>query len=92
MILNPFSYLSRSSARIIFSCLPQQEAGLVLTDTKLMTGLPEYRNGGLLLDLGLLEAKHPGVTEQPHRPEEEVCKTRVPLITYATLTPLNCAR
>lgn len=37
-----------------------------------MTGLPEYRNGGLLLDLGLLEAKYPGVTEEPHRPEEEV--------------------
>lgn len=36
-----------------------------------MTGLPEYRNGGLLLDLGLLEAKHSGVTGEPHRPEEE---------------------
>lgn len=37
-----------------------------------MTGLPEYRNGGLLLDMGLLEAKHPGVTGQAHGPEEEV--------------------
>lgn len=37
-----------------------------------MTGLPEYRNGGLLLDLGLLEAKHPGVTGEPHGPAEEV--------------------
>lgn len=37
-----------------------------------MTGLPEYRNGGLLLDLGLLEAKHAGVTGEAHRPEEEV--------------------
>ena len=50
----------------------QQAAGLVLTDTELMTGLPEYRNGGLLLDLGLLEAKYPGVAGEPHRPEEEV--------------------
>lgn len=51
---------------------PQQAAGLVLTDTELMTGLPEYRNGGLLLDMGLLQAKHGEVTEKPHAPEEEV--------------------
>lgn len=56
---------------VIFSP-PQQAAGLVLTETELMTGLPEYRNGGLLLDMGLLEAKHPGVTGQAHGPEEEV--------------------
>lgn len=37
-----------------------------------MTGLPEYRNGGLLLDMGLLQAKHAEVTEKPHAPEEEV--------------------
>lgn len=37
-----------------------------------MTGLPEYRNGGLLIDLGLLEAKYPGVTEESHGPGEEV--------------------
>lgn len=50
----------------------QQAAGLVLTDTELMTGLPEYRNGGLLLDMGLLQAKHAEVTGKPHGPEEEV--------------------
>lgn len=49
-----------------------QEAGLVLTDTGLMTGLPEYRNGGLLLDLGLLEAKYSDVTGRAHKPDEEV--------------------
>lgn len=37
-----------------------------------MTGLPEYRNGGLLFDLGLLEAKHNKVTGAAHRPEDEV--------------------
>lgn len=50
----------------------QQAAGLVLADTELMTGLPEYRNGGLLVDMGLLQPKHKEVTEQPHGPEEEV--------------------
>lgn len=37
-----------------------------------MTGLPEYRNGGLLLDLGLLEAKHDKVMGEAHQPEDEV--------------------
>lgn len=50
----------------------QEAAGLVLTETDLMTGLPEYRNGGLLLDMGLLQAKHEGVTGKAHAPEEEV--------------------
>ena len=56
----------------LFVALLQQAAGLVLTDTELMTGLPEYRNGGLLLDMGLLQAKHAEVTGKPHAPEEEV--------------------
>lgn len=37
-----------------------------------MTGLPEYRNGGLLLDLGLLEAKYSDVTGRAHKSDEEV--------------------
>lgn len=44
----------------------------MLTDKGLMTGLPEYRNGGLLLDVGLLEAKYSDVTGRAHKPEEEV--------------------
>lgn len=56
----------------IFAVHTKQSAGLVLADTELMTGLPEYRNGGLLLDMGLLQAKYPEVTSQPHSPEDEV--------------------
>jgi len=36
---------------------PLEEAGLVITGLDELTGLPEYRNGGLLLDLGVLEAR-----------------------------------
>ncbi len=34
---------------------PLEEAGLTVTGLDQLTGLPEYRNGGLLLDLGVLE-------------------------------------
>jgi hypothetical protein len=33
---------------------PLEDAGLTVTGLDALTGLPEYRNGGLLLDLGLL--------------------------------------
>lgn len=36
---------------------PLEEAGLIVTDLDELTGLPEYRNGGLLLDLNVLEAR-----------------------------------
>ena len=36
---------------------PLADAGLTVTGLERLTGLPEYRNGGLLLDLGLLEAR-----------------------------------
>jgi hypothetical protein len=36
---------------------PLEEAGLAVTDLDELTGLPEYRNGGLMLDLGLIVPK-----------------------------------
>ncbi len=36
---------------------PLQEAGLIITGVDALTGLPEYRNGGLLLDMGLIVAR-----------------------------------
>jgi hypothetical protein len=38
---------------------PLEDAGLVVTGLDALTGLPEYRNGGLLLDMGLLVPKQP---------------------------------
>ncbi|MBL8525463.1 MAG: URC4/urg3 family protein [Betaproteobacteria bacterium] len=38
---------------------PLEEAGLEIAGLDALTGLPEYRNGGLLLDLSLIEARNP---------------------------------
>jgi hypothetical protein len=43
---------------------PLEEAGLQVTELESLTGLPEYRNGGLFLDLGVLSLHNP---EQAHR-------------------------
>ncbi|MBI3707919.1 MAG: URC4/urg3 family protein [Proteobacteria bacterium] len=37
---------------------PLQAAGCIVTDLDELTGLPEYRNGGLFIDLGVLLPKH----------------------------------
>ena len=51
----PFHKLSQW---LTYSLLePLQEAGLVITNVDTLTGLPEYRNGGLLLDMGVIEAR-----------------------------------
>ena len=53
--LVPFHKLSQW---LTYSLLePLADAGLAVTGLDALTGLPEYRNGGLLLDLGLIEAK-----------------------------------
>ncbi|HEY1223747.1 MAG TPA: URC4/urg3 family protein [Brevundimonas sp.] len=38
---------------------PLQEAGLTVTDLDGLTGLAEYRNGGLFLDMGVLNLRDP---------------------------------
>jgi hypothetical protein len=37
-----------------------------------LTPLAEYRNGGLVLDLGLIEPKHSRVLGNEHRPGDEI--------------------
>lgn len=37
-----------------------------------MTGLPEYRNGGLFVDLGALVPKDESILTISHKPESEV--------------------
>ncbi len=68
--LVPFHKLSQW---LTYSLLePLQLAGITITDLDTLTGLPEYRNGGLFVDLGVLQAKHPNVTGQVHAPDAEV--------------------
>lgn len=68
--LVPFHKLSQW---LTYSLLePLQAIGLQITNLDELTGLPEYRNGGLCLDLGLLEAKHPDIFSQTYPSDSEV--------------------
>lgn len=51
---------------------PLQSAGLTVTHLNALTGLAEYRNGGLCVDLGLLVPKHDAVTRESHLPSSSV--------------------
>ena len=64
--LVPFHKLSQ---RLPYSLVePLQSAGLTVTHLNALTGLAEYRNGGLCVDLGLLLPKHDAVTRDAHLP------------------------
>lgn len=66
----PFHKLSQW---LTYSLLePLQEIGLEITDLSALTGLPEYRNGGLCIDLGLLEPKSSEILKQSHKVDSEV--------------------
>jgi hypothetical protein len=66
----PFHKLSQW---LTYSLLePLQELGLEVAGLDELTGLPEYRNGGLCLDIGLLRAKDSAIFEQSYLPGEEV--------------------
>ena len=51
---------------------PLTEAGVRVTNLNALTGLAEYRNGGLCVDLGLLVPKHSDVVTQAHLPNSSV--------------------
>jgi hypothetical protein len=42
-----------------------QDAGDEVTDVGELTGLPEYRNGGLFIDLGVIRPRDPALRETP---------------------------
>ncbi|MBC7712281.1 MAG: URC4/urg3 family protein [Rhizobacter sp.] len=51
---------------------PLIEAGFVVTDVDKLTGLAEYRNGGLLVDRDLITLRNPKLAELSHRPDSEL--------------------
>lgn len=51
---------------------PLEQGGINVTDMDGLTGLPEYRNGGLLIDTGLLSLKNKEVLQQAHEPGSEL--------------------
>lgn len=48
---------------------PLIAAGVKVTDADGLTGLPEYRNGGLFLDLEVLKLRDPKLSQKAHRPD-----------------------
>lgn len=65
--LQPFHKLTQW---LLYSLLsPLEEAGIKILDLNALTGLPEYRNGGLLIDRGLLTLKNPEDQFKIHRPD-----------------------
>lgn len=68
--LVPFHKLSQW---LTYSLLePLQELGLDITSLDALTGLAEYRNGGLCLDLGLISVKSPDILLKPQAVTSEV--------------------
>ncbi|MDG2198569.1 MAG: DUF1688 family protein, partial [SAR324 cluster bacterium] len=51
---------------------PLEEAGFQVQDIDLLTGLPEYRNGGLFLDTGVLELREPAEVDAFHPVSSEI--------------------
>ena len=68
--LVPFHKLSQWLSYSLFE--PLEAAGIVITDIDELTGLPEYRNGGLFLDAGVLELVEPGQRELRHEVSSEL--------------------
>jgi hypothetical protein len=59
---------------------PLAEAGVKVTELDALTGLPEYRNGGLFVDLGVLVPQHPRLTTDVFQPGD------VPIVEWRALT------
>jgi hypothetical protein len=51
---------------------PLEWHGLKVTALDALTGLPEYRNGGLFVDAGVIVPKHAAVLAQPHEATSEL--------------------
>jgi len=59
---------------------PLDAAGLRVVELDGLTGLAEYRNGGLFLDCGVIEPREPGLLQRPLDPLSE------PIVEWRALT------
>jgi hypothetical protein len=70
---DPFVPFHKLSQWLAYSLIePLQWAGLVVSDIDGLTGLPEYRNGGLFVDSGVITLKDPRLADRPQRPDTAV--------------------
>ena len=62
-----FVPLHKLSQWLAYSLIePLQAAGIQVTDVAELTGLAEYRNGGLFVDLGVIRARDPAALSRTH--------------------------
>ncbi|WP_222435644.1 DUF1688 family protein [Fluviispira vulneris] len=79
--LVPFHKLSQWLSYSLFE--PLTEAGLSITQIDSLTGLAEYRNGGLILDSGLITLKNKEELEKVHLPSSDlIIEWRALTITF----------
>jgi len=62
--LIPFHKLSQWLAYSLIE--PLEEAGIRVDGVDALTGLPEYRNGGLFMDMGVIRLQDPDAATRPH--------------------------
>ena len=67
--LVPFHKLSQWLAYSLIEAF--EDAGVPVENIGQLTGLPEYRNGGLLLDTGVLRLRDPAAKRRPHLPGDQ---------------------
>ena len=65
----PFHKLSQWMSYSLLE--PLQWAGVTVTDLDALTGLPEYRNGGLLIDGGVIVPRDPRLLARTWKPQDE---------------------
>ncbi len=68
--LVPFHKLSQWLSYSLIE--PLQAAGITVTEIDGLTGLAEYRNGGLFLDGGVIVPKDTGILAAEHKPDSTV--------------------
>jgi hypothetical protein len=66
----PFHKLSQWMAYSLIE--PLQWCGVEVIDIDGLTGLAEYRNGGLMIDMGLIALRDPGEATREHEPGSEL--------------------
>ncbi|WIM12514.1 URC4/urg3 family protein [Enhydrobacter sp.] len=76
--LVPFHKLSQWMSYSLVE--PVEDAGLKVVELDALTGLPEYRNGGLLVDSGALRPKQPALLGRTFSPGDE------PIVEWRALT------
>lgn len=65
--------LHKLSQWLTYSLLePLEQGGVIIEGLDQLTGLAEYRNGGLFIDGGLLAPKNPDVLKVAHAPSSEL--------------------